>query len=1011
MIQQIPTKDFDNSSDSDILKPEVINQIQTKGFEFISSSYQELTNTQYLFLKHSKTGAHIALIQNDDPNLCFNLSFQTHPEDSSGLPHILEHAVLVESRTIPVIDASNELQRSLFLINTKAGTRNDRTVYSTVATDQESLKTKAKFFVDATLGETPSEAVFYRERGHLKSNRNLSTYDFTGTVYNEMRTVYSDPNHWALEAWKKCMFPDSLFSNSSGGNPVSIIDLTYEDFIKAYESYYSVDKAYIGIYGSMPLEDKLDFASDLLRDYQTDETKPPIQKLALIHEPQTFTEKIPCSVDTEKTNAQNRLSINYKFETILDPQEAFELSILIELLGANEKSPFCLAYRETDIDNLYSGCSHGSYLNIECIDFCFDNTTIEDAELAKKATLRILNKLFKAGFDPDLIESCLNRKLSEEETSLNSSGLFLHGKFLLHAEQRTDQAINAAMMGYYSVDELSVSDKVEILRRKLQDGENVFSALIDKYFLNNSARVDITLVADSEIKKNWERAQKEAISRMISNQDANEIQRIERLVTELNVAASDPKKYDIVPVAEIPEKYRSRVRHPEPIVRTYEGSKIVFQPYELEDKARVNFRMDLSDLSPLELILAKLIISTACKIGGEGRKRGDFIIEMSKYNPNFAPFISVIPSLTAENGFRTILNLGTTIEINSIENYFELLKEVFKDPQFNPDFMISILDETIKWHKNRINESNNYLSYLHERFDSATLEYGSCTRALNDEEAMKGLRQFREDLERNPDKFLEEASKLYASLFVRDRFIFTFIASEKEKVGIDQKINSLISAFPSSERNFRAETASEFSPQFNSIAYVTENLTNNFVGMRVQLKDENGKPLIGNASVKVVCKLMSIYLDNEVRNNGGAYGADATYNMESGTIDFKSWRDPKLLETLNAFHSSLELIEDGISENLLRLAKVIAIKSIHQEMTDLEVIHNSIFAYFNGYSDLIDNQARASILNMTMDEFKRITNLISFALKGNEKTIRIYGNRETLEAIQETRYGIILAER
>ena len=56
---------------------------------------QELTDlkSEGYYLRHKKSGARILLVKNDDDNKVFSVGFRTPPEDSTGLPHILEHSV------------------------------------------------------------------------------------------------------------------------------------------------------------------------------------------------------------------------------------------------------------------------------------------------------------------------------------------------------------------------------------------------------------------------------------------------------------------------------------------------------------------------------------------------------------------------------------------------------------------------------------------------------------------------------------------------------------------------------------------------------------------------------------------------------------------------------------------------------------------------------------------------------------------------------------------------------
>ena len=64
---------------------------QLKAYELISETdLGDIKSTGYL-LKHKKTGARIMCILNDDNNKVFYVGFRTPPEDSTGVPHIIEH--------------------------------------------------------------------------------------------------------------------------------------------------------------------------------------------------------------------------------------------------------------------------------------------------------------------------------------------------------------------------------------------------------------------------------------------------------------------------------------------------------------------------------------------------------------------------------------------------------------------------------------------------------------------------------------------------------------------------------------------------------------------------------------------------------------------------------------------------------------------------------------------------------------------------------------------------------
>ena len=56
-------------------------------------SISELNSLALLFT-HLKTGAEVLVMENDDDNKVFSVTFKTPPSNDRGVAHILEHSVL-----------------------------------------------------------------------------------------------------------------------------------------------------------------------------------------------------------------------------------------------------------------------------------------------------------------------------------------------------------------------------------------------------------------------------------------------------------------------------------------------------------------------------------------------------------------------------------------------------------------------------------------------------------------------------------------------------------------------------------------------------------------------------------------------------------------------------------------------------------------------------------------------------------------------------------------------------
>jgi hypothetical protein len=73
-------------------------QIEHPSYEIVSSDFIEEYGAATTMYRHKKSGAELLSVSTDDDNKVFGVTFRTPPEDSTGVPHILEHSVLCGSR-------------------------------------------------------------------------------------------------------------------------------------------------------------------------------------------------------------------------------------------------------------------------------------------------------------------------------------------------------------------------------------------------------------------------------------------------------------------------------------------------------------------------------------------------------------------------------------------------------------------------------------------------------------------------------------------------------------------------------------------------------------------------------------------------------------------------------------------------------------------------------------------------------------------------------------------------
>ena len=226
-------------------------------YEIILNKHIDEVNSDAYLLRHKKSGARIVILSNDDDNKVFNIGFRTPVTDDTGVPHIIEHTVLCGSDSFPVKEPFMELIKGSLNTFLNAMTYPDRTVYPVASYNDKDFANLMHVYMDAVFHPNiyKEENIFKQEGWHYELEDKDGDIQINGVVYNEMKGVYSSVDGIASRASMQSLFPDNGYSNESGGDPLSIPDLTYEEYLAFHKKYYHPSNSYIYLYGDMdPVE-------------------------------------------------------------------------------------------------------------------------------------------------------------------------------------------------------------------------------------------------------------------------------------------------------------------------------------------------------------------------------------------------------------------------------------------------------------------------------------------------------------------------------------------------------------------------------------------------------------------------------------------------------------------------------------------------------------------------------------------------------------------------------------
>ena len=251
--------------------------VEHDAYEIIKKDMVEEYGSHTTMYKHKKTGAELLSVHNDDDNKVFGITFRTPPSDSTGVPHILEHSVLCGSKKYTSKEPFVQLLQGSLQTFLNAFTYPDRTCYVIASQNDKDFKNLINVYADAVFNPraTTDPMVHAQEGWHLELEDKEQPLTYKGVVYNEMKGVYSSPDSLLGRQSQRSLFPDNTYNVDSGGDPVKIPDLSFEQFADFHAKFYHPANSRIYFWGDDDVKERLDIMDEYLSEFgPSPESKP-----------------------------------------------------------------------------------------------------------------------------------------------------------------------------------------------------------------------------------------------------------------------------------------------------------------------------------------------------------------------------------------------------------------------------------------------------------------------------------------------------------------------------------------------------------------------------------------------------------------------------------------------------------------------------------------------------------------------------------------------------------------
>jgi len=950
------------------------------GFELLEEKKINEVNSIARLFSHSKSGARLLHLENDDNNKVFSISFRTPPMDNTGLPHILEHAVLCGSKKFPLKDPFIELAKGSLNTYLNAMTFSDKTMYPIASQNHKDFINLMDVYLDAVLHPNiyNGPESFMQEGWHYELNNTDEPLSIKGVVYNEMKGAFSSPEQVLFGKIQESLFPDTVYRFESGGDPESIPDLTYEQFLNFHKNYYHPSNSYIYLYGNGNLMEHLKFIDEqYLNEFDKIEVDSSINIQPSFNQAKEIEEVYSISIDENDEN-KTYISKNYAIGQSNDSEKVLAFSILNYLLLGSPAAPLKKALIEANIGKDVFGSFDSSILQ-PTLSIIVKNTNVESKDVFLKIIKDTLENIVDSGIDKKLIEAAINIhefKFREADYGHRPKGLVYNIK-----------AMNTWLYGEDPWLQLEYENSLNNIKTALET--NYFEKLIQTDILNNCHSSLLILKPQKGLSNEKDMEEKNRLKeyrQQLSKDEVSEIINQKNNLENYQAKIETDEALSTIPLLSR-EDIISEVEDISLVKLVEKDVEILHHSENTNGITYVNLFFDTKSV-PQELIPYTVLLSSLL---GKVRTENHSYEELSNLiNINTGGIYSKVETFSFKYSHKEYLPkfvVKSSVLTSNMKNLFNLLNELMNKTKFDE---INRVKEVIAEMKSRLEMTifdqghamaarrvNSYFSPIAKYIENTHgIEYYMFISNLDN--------KFNEEQE----IILENLKKVFNMIFNKNNMLISITAEENDFKTIKEEVISLIEILPSDklekhEYSFDLGQKNEGLLTSGKVQYVAKGY--NF--------KELGYEYSGH--MQVLKTIVSLdYLWNKIRVAGGAYGSLANFS-KNGNLLLSSYRDPNLEETFNVYDNMFKYIEDfNADEREMRKYIIGTISNMDTPLSPFMKGDRATNYYISG-TTLNERQIeRNQVLSTTVEDIKKYSSLLTDVMK--ENYLCVLGNEDKI---------------
>ncbi|MDY3919083.1 MAG: insulinase family protein [Candidatus Limivivens sp.] len=950
----------------DLIKQESIPDIQSEGFLF----------------KHKKSGARICVLSNSDENKVFHIAFRTPTPDSTGVAHILEHSTLCGSRKFPSKDPFVELVKGSLNTFLNAMTYPDKTMYPVASCNDKDFANLMHVYMDAVFYPNiyRKEEIFCQEgwNYHLESPEGELTYN--GVVYNEMKGAYSSAEDVLDREILRSLYPDTTYTNDSGGDPACIPDLTYENFLNFHRTYYHPSNCYIYLYGNLDVEERLEW---LDREYLSDFEKAEVNSEIALQKPFTEMAEVRRAYSISNSDSLEHntyLAWNASISTSADVRLANAFAVieyaLLSAPGAPLKQALLDAGFGKDIMGSYDS---GTLQPVFSVTAKYADVCQKDAFVGK--IQEVLKEIVEKGLDEKAIFAGINYM----EFRFREADFGSYPKGLMYGIDLMDSWLYDETEPFVYLKQLEVFAYL-----KQQVGTGYYEGLIQTWLIDNRHTSLVVIEPEKGLSARIEEQTRQELAAYKAGLSGEEIQKLVEKTEKLLDFQETPSTKEELEA--IPMLTRADIRRETyPLFNTekrVDDTLVLHHEVFTNGIAYLNLMFDLRCVPAEDVPYLGILKAALGMMDTEHYTYGELFNEINRCTGGISAALDSFENRKEPGKGRSFLEIRGKALYDKLPFVFEMIQEILFTTKLGDE---KRLREILAEQKSRLQmrlPANGHVTTA-----VRAMAYFSESAAMND--AVSGITYYKliEDLEEHfeerKEALIGTLQKLMGLIFRKENLMVSYTSDAAGYQGLEKLIMGLKEKLPegqlpAEEKRKPLGIKNEGFLTASKIQYVCR--AGNF----------RKAGLSYTGALRILKVIMSYeYLWTNIRVKGGAYGCMSGFGY-GGNGYFTSYRDPNLGQTNQVYEGIPDYVRNfTVDERDMTKYVIGTISEMDTPLNPSAVGSRSLTAWMSGYTEADYQKERDQVLDADQESIRALAPIVEAILK--EGAFCVVGGEEKLE--------------